>query len=51
MSIEQEVKDAIENAIDGAVANVSGGGGILLSTSFPTNLKENDCLKNSAMYS
>ncbi len=27
MSIEQEVKDAIENAIDGAVANVSGGGG------------------------
>ncbi len=27
MSIEQEVKDAIENAIEGAVANVSGGGG------------------------
>ena len=27
MSIEQEVKDAIENAIDGSVANVTGGGG------------------------
>ena len=27
MSIEQEVKDAIENAIEGAVANVEGGGG------------------------
>ena len=27
MNIEQEVKDAIENAIEGAVANVEGGGG------------------------
>ena len=27
MSIEQEVKDAIENAIEGSVATVSGGGG------------------------
>ena len=27
MSIEQEVKQAIENAIEGAVADVTGGGG------------------------
>jgi len=27
MSIEQEVKDAIENAMEGAIATVNGGGG------------------------